>query len=69
VVERVDPATLRVVEAFDTGADADSRMAVGLGSLWVTRPPPAICCVLPQTGRPKLQRKTVEALGAHALPG
>src|SRR6266702_3552886 len=38
VVERVDPATLRVVEAFDTGGDADSRMAVGLGSLWVTRP-------------------------------
>ena len=38
VVERVDPATLRVVEAFDTGADAHSRMAVGLGSLWVTRP-------------------------------
>jgi hypothetical protein len=38
VVERVDPATLRVVEAFDTGSDADSRMAVGLGSLWVTRP-------------------------------
>jgi hypothetical protein len=38
VVERVDLATLRVVEAFDTGADADSRMAVGLGSLWVTRP-------------------------------
>ena len=38
VVERVDPATLRVVEAFDTGGDADSHMAVGLGSLWVTRP-------------------------------
>jgi hypothetical protein len=38
VVERVDPATLRVVEAFDTGGDAGSRMAVGLGSLWVTRP-------------------------------
>jgi hypothetical protein len=38
VVERVDPAKLRVVEAFDTGADAHSRMAVGLGSLWVTRP-------------------------------
>jgi hypothetical protein len=38
VVDRVDPAGLRVVEAFDTGGDADSRMAVGLGSLWVTRP-------------------------------
>jgi hypothetical protein len=38
VVERVDPATLRVVEAFDTGGDAASRVAVGLGSLWVTRP-------------------------------
>jgi hypothetical protein len=38
VVERVDPATLRVVEAFDTGADADSRMAIGLGALWVTHP-------------------------------
>jgi hypothetical protein len=38
VVERVDPATLGVVEAFDTGGDAGSRMAVGLGSLWVTRP-------------------------------
>ena len=38
VVDRVDPVTLRVVEAFDTGGDADSRMAVGLGSLWVTRP-------------------------------
>jgi hypothetical protein len=38
VVERVDPATLRVVEALDVGGDADSRMAVGLGSLWVTRP-------------------------------
>lgn len=38
VVERVDPATLRVVEAFDTGGDAGSRVAVGLGSLWVTRP-------------------------------
>jgi hypothetical protein len=38
VVERVDPAGLRVVEAFDAGGDADSRMAVGLGSLWVTRP-------------------------------
>jgi hypothetical protein len=38
VVERVDPATLRVVEALDTGGDAASRMAVGLGSLWVTRP-------------------------------
>jgi hypothetical protein len=38
VVEGVDPATLRVVEAFDTGGDADSRIAVGFGSLWVTRP-------------------------------
>ena len=38
VAERVDPATLRVVEAFDTGGDAGSRIAVGLGSLWVTRP-------------------------------
>jgi hypothetical protein len=38
VVERVDPARLRVVEAFDTGGDADSRIAVGFGSLWVTRP-------------------------------
>jgi hypothetical protein len=38
VVERVDPATLRVLEAFDTGGDADSRMAVGFGSLWLTRP-------------------------------
>jgi hypothetical protein len=38
VAERVDPATLRVVEAFDTGGDAGSRIAVGSGSLWVTRP-------------------------------
>jgi hypothetical protein len=38
VVERVDPATLGVVEALDIGGDAGSRMAVGLGSLWVTRP-------------------------------
>jgi hypothetical protein len=38
VVEGVDPATLRVVEAFDAGGEADSRMAVGFGSLWVTRP-------------------------------
>jgi hypothetical protein len=38
VVEGVDPATLRVVEAFDTGGDAGSRIAVGFGSLWVTRP-------------------------------
>jgi hypothetical protein len=38
VVERVDPAGLRVVEAFDAGGDPDSRMAVGFGSLWVTRP-------------------------------
>jgi len=38
VVERVDPARLRVVEAFDTGTGPDSRMAVGFGSLWVTRP-------------------------------
>lgn len=38
VVERVDPAKLRVVKAFDTGGDAASRMAVGFGSLWVTRP-------------------------------
>jgi hypothetical protein len=38
VVERVDPAGPRVVEAFDAGRDPDSRMAVGFGSLWVTRP-------------------------------
>jgi hypothetical protein len=38
VVEGVDPATLRVVAAFDAGGDAGSRVAVGFGSLWVTRP-------------------------------
>jgi hypothetical protein len=38
VVEGVDPATLRVVAAFDVGGEAGSRMAVGFGSLWVTRP-------------------------------